>query len=229
MIVLDAVSFCYTRGTDVLNDVSLEFLPGMSLVVGPNGCGKSTLLKLAAGVEIPAQGRVTVAGFDLWREEVDSRRHIAYLPEHPDLTPYATVAEILALVCGLRARPAEEADEALRWVGLQGLGHRTVRELSKGQRRRATLAAARIGTPSCLLLDEPLDGMDREFRVESVRWVAERLAKGATVVAVSHDLVPLADLVDRVVIVRNGRWQLVEDLPSPGPARTSRLEQLAAG
>ena len=77
----------------------------MSLVVGPNGCGKSTLLELAAGVEIPAQGRVTVAGFDLWREEVDSRRHIAYLPEHPDLTPYATVAEILALVCGFAGPP----------------------------------------------------------------------------------------------------------------------------
>lgn len=229
MIVLDAVSFRYTRGTDVLNDVSLEFLPGMSLVVGPNGCGKSTLLKLAAGVEIPAQGRVTVAGFDLWREEVASRRHLAYLPEHPDLTPYATVSEILALVCGLRGRPAEEAGEALRWVGLDGLGHRTVRELSKGQRRRATLAAARIGTPSCLLLDEPLDGMDREFRIESVRWISARLTEGATVVAVSHDFVPLADLVDRVAIVRNGQWRIVENLPPPGSARTSRLEELAAG
>ncbi len=229
MIVFDAVSFGYTPGLEVLNDVSLEFPPGMSLVVGPNGCGKSTLLKLAAGVEIPARGRVTVAGFDLWRDEVAARRHLAYLPEHPDLTPYATVSEILALVCGLRRRPADEAGEALRWVGLDGLGHRTVRELSKGQRRRATLAAARIGSPSCLLLDEPLDGMDRAFRIESVGWMADRLAAGATVVTVSHDFEPLAHLVDRAVIERAGRWQMVEQLPPPGPARMSRLEDLALG
>lgn len=229
MIVLDRVSFGYSTEQEVLSDVSVEIGSGLSLVVGPNGCGKSTLLKLAAGVEIPNRGRISVAGHDLWRDEVAARRHLAYLPEHPDLTPYATVGEILILVCGLRGEPAKAARQALQWAGLKRLERRTVRELSKGQRRRATLAAARIGTPDCLLLDEPLDGMDLAFRGECVSWVVERVGAGATVVVVSHDFGPFTDVVDRVATIRAGRCHMVTALPPPGQARDLFLQRCATG
>jgi len=170
-----------------------------------------------------------VAGHDLWRDEVAARRHLAYQPEHPDLTPFATVREILALVCGLRGRPTAEVDEALAWAGLTALGRRTVRELSKGQRRRATLAAARIGSAACLLLDEPLDGIDMQMRGEAVSWVTARLVAGATVVVVSHDLGAFADIADRVVTFCAGRCHVVAGLPPPGSARSELLEKLAAG
>lgn len=228
MITMRGVAFAYTRGHEVLAGVDLDLEPGLTLLVGPNGCGKSTLLKIAAGVEKPARGRVTVGGADLWRDEVASRSHIAYLPEHPDLTPYATVFEILQLVCGLRGRPLDEARSALEWVGLDSLGERTVRELSKGQRRRATLAAARIGTPDCLLFDEPIEGMDRAFRDVLVAWIGDRVAEGATAVIVSHEFDLFAPFARRAVTVRDGSCHTV-DLPSPGPGRFEILERLARG
>jgi len=227
MIVLEDVSFGYDRGREILLGIDLELGAGLTLLVGPNGCGKSTLLKIVAGVEMPWSGRVLIAGLDLWRSEVAARSHLAYLPEHPDLTPYATVSEILGLVCGLRGEPASDADHALRWAGLGDLGGRTVRELSKGQRRRATLAAARIGTPDLLLLDEPLEGMDRGIRREIVAWVENRLESGASALVVSHDFEAFAPLADRVVTVRDGRCTVLVGLPGDGPDRLALLDALA--
>jgi ABC-2 type transport system ATP-binding protein len=229
VINLRGVSFGYPGGQLVLREADLEIQPGLSLLVGPNGCGKSTLIKIAAGVEIPRQGAVTVDGLDLWREEVVARHRIAYVPEHPDLTPYATVFEILILVCSLRGQPAAEARDALAWVGLEDLGERTVRELSKGQRRRATLAAARIGEPECLLLDEPLEGMDRGVRDRMMAWLEGRIAAGATAVVVSHDFDPLAGMAHRAATVVDGECRVVDPLPIARERRTEVLERLARG
>jgi len=228
MITMEGVSFAYTAGRDVLSEIDLRVMPGLTLLVGPNGCGKSTLLKIAAGVERPDRGRVCVGGHDLWREEVEARSHLAYLPEHPDLTPYATVLEILQLVCGLRGRPVGEARSALEWVGLEELGDRTIRELSKGQRRRATLAAARIGTPACLLLDEPIEGMDRAFRDVLLGWLKRHVEEGGTAVVVSHEFESFAPFADCGITVCDSHCQMVEALP-PGSEREAILERLARG
>jgi len=229
MIVLDGVCFGYSRDREILSGIDIEFGTGLSLLVGPNGCGKSTLLKIVAGVEMPWKGNVTVAGHDLWRREVAARSHLAYVPEHPDLTPYATVSEILGLVCGLRGEPAAASRHALEWVGLEDLGDRTVRELSKGQRRRATLAAARIGSPGYLLFDEPLEGMDRGIRREIAGWVERRIADGASAVIVSHEFEAFAPFAGRAVTVRDGRCHMVDPLPPSGPDRIALLDGLAVG
>ena len=165
------VSFGYYREVPVLQDLDLVIDPGLTLLLGPNGGGKSTLLKIAAGVEQPDSGRVSVSGHDLWTDEVPARRDLAYLPEEPDLTPYASVLEILRLVCRLRGEATGRADEALSAAGLEGMGGRSVRQLSKGQRRRALLAAAWIGSPRTLLLDEPLDAMDQSMRQHLLSWL----------------------------------------------------------
>jgi ABC-type multidrug transport system ATPase subunit len=222
------VDFSYAADRPVLRSASLELGAGMTLVLGPNGCGKSTLLKLAAGVEVPRAGRAEVDGHDMWRDEVEARRGLAYVPEHPDLTPYATVAEILTLVCGLRREPPDAGEAALQWVGLDRLGHRTVRELSRGERRRAVLAAARIGRPTHLILDEPLDAVDRGFREELLGWMGERRAAGAVLLVVSHDLADLAPLADRALTVRDGRCHELPVLPT-GAERLPALERLARG
>jgi ABC-type multidrug transport system ATPase subunit len=213
----------------VLSSVSVEISAGLTLLLGPNGCGKSTLLKIAAGVERPDAGNVEVDGRDLWIDEAAARRTLAYVPEQPDLTPYATVREILGLVCRLRGEPRQAAEQALALVGLDRLAHRSVRELSMGQRRRAVLAAARIGTPAHLLLDEPLEAMDRGAREDILAWIRERLAAGATVVVVSHDIEPFAALAERAFTVREGRCLGAGELPREPGGRMSVLERLARG
>jgi ABC-2 type transport system ATP-binding protein len=229
MIRFERVSFAYCAAEPVLADVDVEVASGLTLLLGPNGCGKSTVLKLASGVERPDAGRIEIDGHDLWRDEVAARRGLAYVSEQPDLTPYATVREILLLVCRLRGEPRQRVDEALELVRLTGLAHRSVRELSMGQRRRAVLAAARIGTPRHVLLDEPLEAMDRGAREDILAWIDRLLAAGSTVLVVSHDLEPFAARVTRALTVQDGRCTAVDALPGDSEARWTLLERLARG
>ena len=229
MIRLSGISFSYGPGEAVLAGLDLDLGPGLTLLLGQNGCGKSTLLKIAAGVEMPDRGRVEIDGHDLWTAEVAARRSLAYVPEQPDLTPYATVREILGLVCRLRGEPRTAAAEALERVGLAALSHRSVRELSMGQRRRAVLAAAFIGQPAHVLLDEPLEAMDRGARDDILAWIDRLIAAGATVVAVSHDLEPFVPRATRAITVREGRCQGIDPLPGDPAERRALLERLARG
>jgi ABC-2 type transport system ATP-binding protein len=204
MISLRNVRFSYGRGAGALDCDSLDIPSGVTLLLGPKGAGKSTLLKLLAGVEQPVSGTVSIHGHDMWRDEVAARASLAYVPEHPDLTPYATVGEVLGLVCRLRGRPIDEGDHALTTVGLDGLGGRSVRELSMGQRRRAVLGAAFIGTASTLLLDEPLEAMDRGLRAWLLGWIESANARGATTIIATHDIEPFVDIASRAIVAAKG-------------------------
>lgn len=229
MIRLHGAAFSYGAGEPVLAGVDLEITAGLTLLLGPNGCGKSTLLKLAAGIERPDAGRIEIDGHDLWVEEVEARRSLAYVPEQPDLTPYATVREVLDLVCRLRGEPRERGREALDFVGLGTLAHRSVRELSQGQRRRAVLAAALVGTPRNVLLDEPLEAMDRGAREDILAWIGRLLAAGAAVVVVSHDLAPFSPRAGRALTLRQGHPVDAGPLPADSEERLAVLDRLARG
>jgi ABC-2 type transport system ATP-binding protein len=229
VIRLHQAAFSYRDAEPVLAGVDLEIAPGLTLLLGPNGCGKSTLLKLAAGIERPDSGRIEIDGHDLWTDEVAARRGLAYVPEQPDLTPYATVREVLDLVCRLRGEPREQGREALERVGLGKLSHRSVRELSMGQRRRAVLAAALVGTPRNALLDEPLEAMDRGAREDLLAWTDRLVAAGAAVVVVSHEIEPFAPRATRALSVRGGRCLDAGPLPSDPAERLALLDRMARG
>lgn len=229
MIRFQNVSFAYEKGENVLHSADVELNPGLSLLLGPNGCGKSTLLKLAAGVEIPDAGHITIDGHDIWEDEVIARKGLAYMPEHPDLTPYASIKEILDLVCHFREQPLEQGKIALEFFGLEHLSHRTVRELSMGQRRRAVFAACFIGTPSHILLDEPLEGMDRHIQKKILAWIENHTRSGAIVVIVSHTIEPFIELASAAVAVQSGRILRFKDLPDIYEKKEAFLEQLAEG
>jgi len=229
MISLRDVRFAYTRGTTAFACHTLDVGPGVSLLLGPNGAGKSTLLKLLSGVEQPTAGSVCVDGHDLWREEVAARAALAYVPEHPDLTPYATVREVLGLVCRLRGRPVDDGALALEAVGLRDLGDRSVRELSMGQRRRAVLAAAFIGEPTTLLLDEPLEAMDRPMRLWLTSWISDASARDATIVIATHDVEPFVRMARRAIVVAQGAARVVYPLPDEHDARLTLLDRSAHG
>lgn len=229
MIRFEQASFDYGGERPALLPTDLTIAPGVTLLLGPNGAGKSSLLKLAAGVERPNTGRVLVGAHDLWIDEVAARRQIAYVPEHPDLSPYATIADVTRLVCALRGEAPGVGAEALARAGLAQLGGRTVRELSMGQRRRALLAMAFIGRPEHVLLDEPLEGMDRAMQAAILEWVATMAAEGRAVIIATHELEPFVTVATRAILVVDGRAELVPQLPAAPEERLAVLERFARG
>jgi ABC-type multidrug transport system ATPase subunit len=228
MIRLDGVRFAYPGAADIVEAHELAIGPGLTLLLGPNGAGKSTLLRLIAGVERPREGRISIHGHDLWNAEVAERQPIAYVPEQPELTPYATIEEIVRLVCRLRGVPKDDAAAAIERVGLAGHASRSIRQLSQGQRRRAVLAAAWVGQPSVLLLDEPLEAMDRAMRDEVIEWIRDAATQGRTAVVASHDFDDLVETASAALSVRAGSVTM-HALPDDPGARGRLLDALARG
>jgi ABC-type multidrug transport system ATPase subunit len=228
MIRLDGVRFAYPGGADIVDTHELAIGPGLTLLLGPNGAGKSTLLRLIAGVERPREGRISIHGHDLWDAEVAARQPIAYVPEQPELTPYATIEEIVRLVCRLRGVSKDDAATAIERVGLAGHASRSIRQLSQGQRRRAVLAAAWVGQPSVLLLDEPLEAMDRAMRDEVIAWIRDAATQGRTAVVASHDFDDLVETASAALSVRAGSVTM-HTLPDDPDARVRLLDSLARG
>lgn len=229
LLRLSGVSFGYAVDQPILKGVDLELRGGLVLLLGPNGHGKSTLLKMLAGVERPDAGRVFVGPHDMWRDEASARRRLAYVPEHPDVTPYASVHEVLELAAALRREPMTRVPGVLEEVGLEPrLARRSIRELSKGQKRRVLLAAALLGRPPILLLDEPLDALDRGLRAVLCRRL-ERRAQEGLVVVVTHEIEPFAGVAGGAVAMRHGRASLFERLPNGAESRLKLFERLARG
>jgi ABC-type multidrug transport system ATPase subunit len=157
-------------GRRVLDRVSLALDEGEALVVtGANGSGKSTLLALAAGVLDGHEGGV------------EAVRPLGYAPATPDLPPHVTPREWLALVAALRETDAAVEDELTR-MGLADVGGQRVERLSSGQRQRVSLAAALLGEPRLLVLDEPEGALD----AAAIEVLAARLA-GKTCLLATHD------------------------------------------
>jgi len=229
MIRFQDVFYAYEKTEPVLEGVNLEVAKGLTLFVGPNGCGKSTFLKMAAGVEKPDSGRVFVNDFDLWSDEVDARKNLSYLPEQPDLTPYASIKELVDLVCRLRKEPLEKGREALEFFGLEKVSDRTVRELSMGQRRRAVFASCLIGSSQYILLDEPLEGMDLGVQDKIMEWITRRAKEGVCLLVVSHTIEPFLELVVRAVTFKGKQAFLFESLPEEKKKKRSFIQTLARG
>lgn len=198
------VAFAYDERAPVFTDLDLEVGAGVTLLVGDNGSGKSTLLKLAAGVQKQDVGKVFVNGHDLWQQEVAARSDLAYVPQEPDVTPFASIVEVLRLVCRLRKEPLGQADDVLARVGLEAEARASIRELSRGQRRRVLLAAAWIGSPGTVLLDEPLDAMDDSMRKAILDWLSALKTSDGLALVASHESETLLPLASRVLLIRDG-------------------------
>lgn len=227
-IEMSKVSFRYD-GRPLLEDAELVLGGGLTLLLGPNGTGKSTLLRLLAGVERPPVGSVCLDGHDAWRDEVRAREGLAWIPERPELTPFATLEDVLRLVCRLRRRPDAEGREVLARLGLADHRRSSIRELSMGQRRRAVLAAALVGEPGIVLCDEPLESLDAHACELLLGWLDERLAAGAAVVVATHRLEPFIARATRAIVVRNCQVCRHEPLPDGSAERERLLRGLARG
>lgn len=212
-VVLKARGVSFAYGADlVLEDVDLDLRAGEFVaLVGPNASGKSTLLKVLLGSLVARSGTVELFG----RPPGDARERgrVGYVPQRPSLLSEvpATVEEIVAsgrLRAGAwwRGPSREDRDAVHHAIGSVGLGSsidRPLHELSIGQQQRAFIARAFASEPSLLVLDEPIAGVDaesqRRFRDSLVHLLRQH---GAGVLLVSHELAAVADVIDRVVVLK---------------------------
>ena len=198
-------------GTQALDEVSLRLTSGVTGLLGPNGAGKTTLLRVLATAVPPDRGAFTVLGQDpataAGRQEV--RRRLGYLPQtpgfHPDFTPFEFV-DYVAILKELTDRGARhrEVRRVLDEVDLADVRAKRIKKLSGGMRQRVALAAALVGDPGFLVLDEPTVGLDPEQRMRFRELIAQA-GEGRTVLLSTHQTEDVAMLCHRVLVMAGGR------------------------
>lgn len=197
-------------------------------LIGPNGAGKSTTLRLAAGIERPSHGTVTV--FGLPPRAMSVRRRMGYLSDTSELFGFLDTSETLAFFAAAanvpRGRRRERAGELVERFGLH-YGKKRVKTFSAGMRRRLGLACVLIGRPEVLLLDEPVTGLDpagMELFVEVMRAEKER---GTSILFSSHRMSHVEEISDEVVVLRRGKPVAHTDVPSLREAVGTRSLEVA--
>ncbi|MFN6977537.1 MAG: ABC transporter ATP-binding protein [Gemmobacter sp.] len=216
--------------TDVATETAIEFVgvvkrygkavavDGISLRIargelvtflGPSGCGKTTSLRLIAGLELPTEGQLKIAGRDVSRDPA-SERNVGMVFQSYALFPHVTVLDNVAygpVIRGVkRAEAREKARAILEQVGLAGLEGRLPAELSGGQQQRVAVARAIVQQPDVILFDEPLSNVDAKLRRkvrEEIRALQRRF--GLTAVYVTHDQEEALAVSDRIVVMDKGR------------------------
>jgi ABC-2 type transport system ATP-binding protein len=203
-IAVEALTKRYGTVTAV-DDLTFELAPGrITGFLGPNGAGKSTTMRLLLGLARPTSGRATING-RRYGELRDPLRHVGALLDPNVFHPGRSGRTALRIAARPPRIPDQRVEEVLNLVGLSSAAHRRAGGYSQGMRQRLALAAALLGDPETLVLDEPANGLDPEG-VHWLRGLLRRLAsEGRTVFVSSHLLAELAQTVDDVVLINQGR------------------------
>src|SRR4051794_32520509 len=190
-----------------VNNISFKAEPGEILgFLGPNGAGKTTTMRILTGYMPPTEGTARVAGFDVFEQSLEVRRHVGYLPETVPLYPDMTVGGYVRYIADLRAVPqaASRVEDVLKMVGMYERRHSLIRNISKGMRQRVGLAQALVHDPEVLILDEPTIGLDPIQTLE-VRDLVRNLGRERTIMFSTHILSEAEQVCDRVIIINRGQ------------------------
>ncbi|MFL0412290.1 ABC transporter ATP-binding protein [Microbacterium paludicola] len=203
--------------------------------LGPNGAGKSTTMRMIVGLDAPTSGRVTVGGSD-YRGKPAPLREVGVLLEAKAVHTGRTARNHLRALAATHGIPASRVDEVIGLAGLESVASKRVGGFSLGMGQRLGIAAALLGDPQVVILDEPVNGLDPE----GVRWMRllmRRLAaEGRTVLLSSHLMSEMSQTADHLIVL--GRGRVLADAPvaeviarAPGSSvrvRTPDLPRLAA-
>jgi ABC-2 type transport system ATP-binding protein len=204
LITVSGLSKRY-KGVVAVDDVSFVVRPGrITGFLGPNGAGKTTTLRMLLGLAAASAGTATIGGAG-YGELAEPLRRVGGLLEASAAHKGRSGRNHLRILCRSVGIPLERADEVLALVGLTSAGRRKFKGYSLGMRQRLGIAAAMIGDPQVLILDEPANGLDPD----GIRWMRDLLrmlaAEGRTVLVSSHLLAEMEILADDLVIIAAGR------------------------
>jgi len=217
-IVVDDLTKVFRGKIRAVDRLSFTVEPGsVTGFLGPNGAGKTTTLRMILGLVHPTGGVATIGGLT-YADIPDPLTRVGAALESSSFHPARTGRNHLRIICTAAGIPLQRADVVLDLVGLGPAGRRKVRGYSLGMRQRLGLAAALIGNPQVLVLDEPANGLDPD----GIRWLRgffrHMADEGRAVLVSSHQLGEVQEVADRVVILDRG--QLV---------RSGSIQELTAG
>ncbi|SDM43254.1 multiple sugar transport system ATP-binding protein [Halogranum gelatinilyticum] len=213
-VKLEHVTKQYDDVTAV-DDMNVEIHDGEFIcLVGPSGCGKSTTMEMIAGLTIPSEGKVSIAGHDVTNLPPKDRG-IAMVFQNIALFPHMDVYDNISFGLRLRDYDKEEIDRRVQKasdiVQLEGMLDRMPDEMSGGQRQRVAIARAIVRNPEVFLMDEPLANLDAKLRVH-MRTELQRLHKelDTTIIYVTHDQAEAMTMSDRIAVIDSGQLQQID-------------------
>jgi ABC-2 type transport system ATP-binding protein len=234
MIVTHGLTKRFGTRVTALDDLSVEFPPGVTGLVGANGAGKSTLIKILLGLAPATSGTAQVLDMDVATDGERIRELVGYMPEHDCLPPDITATEFvthMGRMSGLPATAAKErAAESLRHVGLHEERYRQIGTYSTGMKQRVKLAQALVGDPRLLLLDEPTNGLDpagRNAMLELIERIGQEFA--IPIVVASHLLGEIERICDSLVAIEAGRLLRADTMDSFTRASQTLLIEVEEG
>jgi ABC-2 type transport system ATP-binding protein len=192
-------------GTKAVRDLTFTVRPGVvTAFLGPNGAGKSSTMRMLIGLDRPDAGRATVDGKP-YRALRQPLREVGAMLEVRSFHPGRSARAHLAALAVSNAIPDRRVEEVLALVGLEAAARRRVGTFSLGMTQRLGIAAALLGTPGIVILDEPVNGLDPE----GVRWIRNLMkslaAEGRTVLFSSHLISEVAQTADELIVIGQGR------------------------
>lgn len=201
-------NLCKSYGRiQAVKQLSFNVHPGQILgLVGRNGAGKTTTLRLIAGMIPASAGAASVCGHSLHTESLQAKRHLAYIPDEPQLFEALTVAEHLEFIRSAYqiSDATEDIDRLLRTFELIEKRHVPAEELSRGMRQKLGICCAYLHQPSAILFDEPLVGLDPHGIRNVKDSMVARAHAGAAVVISSHMLAMVEDICTHILILEQG-------------------------
>lgn len=213
--------------SQALRDLNFSVRRGEVLgFLGPNGAGKTTTMRILTGYMPPSSGEAYVAGYDVFKESINVREHIGYLPETVPLYLDMPVYDYLSFAARLHhVKEVDDAVErAMEMVNIEDRADMLIGKLSKGYRQRVGIAQAIVHEPDVLILDEPTIGLDPKQIIE-VRELIKSLGQEHTILLSTHILPEVSQTCSRVVIINNGEI-VAEDTPERLGARLRGAEQI---
>ena len=181
--------------------------------LGPNGAGKTTTIRMLVGLILPTAGEVKICGENLKNNKEKALKDVGAVVENPELYKYLSGRENLMQIARIRGVSKEEVQDLIKLVGLENRINDKVKKYSLGMKQRLGLAAALIGNPKLLILDEPTNGLDPSGIID-FRKIVKQAAKerGMAVLVSSHILSEVQQLCDRVAFINNGVIKAVEEM-----------------
>lgn len=200
--------------SEIIKNLNFEVKEGEIYgFLGPNGAGKTTTIRMLVGLIKPTSGEVKICGEDLFKNKEKALKDVGAVVENPELYKYLSGRENLMQIARIRNVKKEEVNELIKLVGLEHRINDKVKKYSLGMKQRLGLAAALIGNPRLLILDEPTNGLDPSGIID-FREIVKKAARerGMAVFISSHILSEVQQLCDTVAFINDGVIKAVENM-----------------